>query len=477
MQLCKILKGVRILEVKGNLEQDILYLSQKTEDCRESSLFFCIKGISGDGHDFVDVAIKNGAKALIVERFINKCNITQILVKNTRNIMPKICNNFYNNVLSKLKLIGITGTNGKTTTTKILQSIFLASNKKVGIIGTNGVEFTGKKFSSNLTTPDTTTLFKIFNDMADSGVKYVVMEVSAHAISLNKLKGIKFEVGLFTNLTQDHLDFFCSMHKYALTKLKFLQKTYCKNVVINIDDKYGALFQKLTNSNLFTFGINLPAQNFAIDIDLTFKGSSFLCSVIDSPLYITSNLPCLFNVYNVLGACVVAKILDLPIDCIVQGVNKIRNIDGRMNCFKLKNNAYAIIDFAHTPDGIKKVLEGLRGLVKGKKIITVFGCGGNRDRGKRRLMGEVASKLSDKVIVTSDNPRNENPETIIKDITYGIKGEFLCQIDRKKAIKHAFDLSSDGDVILIAGKGAENYQEINGVKLPYSDLDEIKNYI
>jgi UDP-N-acetylmuramoyl-L-alanyl-D-glutamate--2,6-diaminopimelate ligase len=268
------------------------------------------------------------------------------------------------------------------------------------------------------------------------------------------------------------------MHKYALTKLKFLQKIYCKNVVINIDDKYGALFQKLTNTNLFTFGINSPAQNFAIDVSLNLKGCSFLCSVLDNPLQITSNLTCMFNVYNILGACVVSKILDISNDCIVQGIAKLQKVEGRMNCFKLKNNAHAIIDFAHTPDGLKKVLESLKELIKDKRLITVFGCGGDRDKSKRRIMGEIASKFSNIVIVTSDNPRSENPQSIIKDIiSCEVKKNMFCQEDRKKAIKMAYSLSKDGDIILIAGKGAENYQEINGLRLPYSDLDEIKKYI
>lgn len=475
MILSKIFKGIKVLEVRGSLDVDILHLSQKVNKCMPGSLFFCVKGISGDGHNYALEALQNGAVALVVERYVD-CNVTQILVRNTRNLMPKVCNNFYNNVLSKLKLIGITGTNGKTTTTKILQSILTASQKKVGIVGTNGIEFAGKKFCTSLTTPDTVDLFDIFNQMAEEKVEYVVMEVSAHAISLNKLRGIKFEVGLFTNLTQDHLDFFGSMHKYAVTKLKFLQKRYCKNVVINVDDKYGRHFDKLSNSKIYTFGIDSPAQSFALDIDLQIDGSSFLCSALDSPMEIKTHLPCLFNVYNVLGACVAAKVLDISVDNIVRGVKALKMVDGRMNYFKLKNKAYAVVDFAHTPDGLQKVLEGLRDLSK-KRIITVFGCGGNRDRSKREIMGRVASLLSDFVIITSDNPRDEEIQHIINDSIKGIRGEFICREDRRDAIKLAFDMSREGDVILIAGKGAEAYQEIKGVKYPYSDIDEVKKYI
>lgn len=476
MILKDLLKGVKTLQTKGNLEVEILSLSQKINSVKKGSLFFCFNGVNFDGHNFVDKAQKKGAVALVVEKFVNS-PLPQILVKKTRNIMPKVCNNFFNNVTEKLKFIGVTGTNGKTTTTTIIQNILNFSGKVAGLIGTNGIKYKNKFIPQNLTTPDTVDLFYILNKMQKSGVEYVVMEVSAHALSLNKLKGIKFEVGVFSNLTQDHLDYFKTMHNYAKTKLKFLTKTYCKKVVINVDDDYGKIFTKLAKTQVITYGINSPATCFAIKINYGLTNTTFVANGFDEVMQVSTNLPCLFNVYNTLSAIITCKLLNIQTSKIINALKNMPQIDGRMNSYILKNNAVAIIDFAHTPDGLEKVLQNLYEVKNFGNIISVFGCGGNRDKTKRKIMGSVASKYSNTIIITNDNPRYEPPQQIADDIIKGISINYEIELDRPSAIVKAINYSKSGDIILIAGKGAEPYQEINGVKHNYNDRNIILNYI
>lgn len=476
MKINNLLKGIKVLEIKGDTNVEIFSLSQKINNCKRGCLFFCFKGVNFDGHNFVQMAINNGATCILCEKFVDGCNVLQIKVKNVRDVIFKVCNNFYNNLIKSFKFIGVTGTNGKTTCTTIIKSIIENSGNQCCLIGTNGVEIGNEKFETTLTTPDTVDFFNILNKAKTKSVKYVVMEVSAHAIDLKKLKGLKFEVGVFTNLTQDHLDYFKTMHNYAVTKLKFLKKSYCKNVVINIDDEYGKLFSKLSNTKVYQYALDSPAQNFAMDVNLNINGTSFLANILNSVCEIKTKLICKFNVYNILASCICAKILGFDVDCIVNTVNNLKAISGRVNTYKLKNSATVIIDYAHTPDGLQKILENLRGLNSGSKIITVFGCGGNRDKTKRYKMGQIAASLSDEIILTNDNPRYENEQDIITDILKGIKKKVLIDTNRKNAIENAIKLSKAEDVILIAGKGCEKYQEINGIKVPFCDEDIIKSF-
>ena len=477
MKLKDILKDISVKQVKGDLDLEVKDICQKIEKIKKGSLFFCIKGISHDGHNFYKEAIKKGATVLIVEKFLD-CSATQVLVANVRNVILKICNNFFNNIANKFKFIGVSGTNGKTTTSNIVYQILKNSSKKVGLIGTNGIVFNNFNLSNNLTTPDTVDLFYILNKMLKSKIEYVVMEVSAHALDLNKLLGIKFEVGIFTNLTQDHLDYFKTMKSYALAKLKFFKKRYCKNIVVNIDDEYGRLFLKLTNTKYYTYGLNNPSDCFAIDINLKIDKTKFVANIFDNIFVFNTGLICLFNVYNILAAATCCKILGIQNKFILQTINQIETINGRMNFFKLKNGAYIVVDYAHTPDGLQKVLQNLKFLKqKHKKLICVFGCGGNRDKVKRHIMGEVAFSLSDTLIVTNDNPRDEDENKIIEDICKNINGNILKNPNRKGAIKMAYDESDNGDIILVAGKGCELTQEIRGQKIAYSDLKEVKKYI
>jgi UDP-N-acetylmuramoyl-L-alanyl-D-glutamate--2,6-diaminopimelate ligase len=476
MKLSSLLRGIKIKELKGDADVEIKSLCQSTNKIEKGCLFFCYSGVNFDGHDYIADIESQGAVAVVVERFVDT-KLPQILVNDTRKVMPKICNKFFGNVLKKLTLIGVTGTNGKTTTASLIFQILCNDFKNAGFIGTGRVEFGGKVYKQNMTTPDTVDLFQLFHQMSTSGVKFVVMEVTAHALDLNKLYGIKFEVGVFSNLSQDHLDYFKNMGTYALCKLKFLKKRFCKFCVINTDDKYGEMFAKLSDSLVTTYGIKNPARNFAIDLQLNVTSTHYVANVFDHIFDITTNLLCKFNVYNELSAIVCAKILEIDDDVIVKTIQNVKRIDGRMNFCKLNNGAVAVVDFAHTPEALESVLSSLKSLVE-KRVICVFGCGGDRDKLKRSKMGRVATVYADYVFVTSDNPRSEDPQKIIDDITDGIcTSNFEIDENRTRAIVKAINFSSRGDVILIAGKGAEDYQEIKGVKYNYSDFDVLKDYI
>lgn len=476
MKLKDLLKNISVRDTKGSLDIEISELGQSAKIHPTNGLLFCYKGVDFDGHDFCKEAEKNGYVALFVERWVES-PLTQILVRNCRNIMPKVCNNYYNNITKKLHFVGVSGTNGKTTTASIIWQMLNFDGKKAGLIGTNGVKFDEIFLPPTLTTPDTVDFFKIINDMYKIGVKYVVCEVSAHAIDLKKLLGIKFDVGVFTNLSQDHLDYFGSMGNYVLCKSKFLKKRYCKACVINIDDDYGKLFSKVCDTKVVTYGVKSPATCFACDINFKSNKTQFLANIFDEIFNISTNLPCEFNVYNLLASMTACKFLGVSNFAINEVANNVAKIDGRMNIFKLKNNVTGVVDFAHTPDALENVLKGVKKLCQGK-VVLVFGCGGNRDRLKRPRMGYVAGVLADRIIITSDNPRYENAEKIAHDIVDGItKENFEIVIDRHKAIIRGFECCSCGDLLLIAGKGAEKGQEINGVKILFSDEEELKKFM
>lgn len=477
MQLIKLLKGVKYKEIKGNLNIEINSLCQNINKLTKDCLFFCYKGVSFDGHSIAYQVKNKGAIALVVEYFLD-IDLPQILVKDTRSIMPKICNNFFNNVLQDLKFIGVTGTNGKTTISHIIYDILNLNGIKTGLIGTNGAKFSNLIVDTGFTTPDTVDLFYLLNKMKEKNIEYVVMEVSAHALYFNKIKGIKFEVGIFSNLSQDHLDFFKSMNKYALAKLKFFKKEFCKKCLINIDDEYGKLFYKVINCQKYSYSLLNPADFFAIDINLNINRSQFIANLLDEVVNVSSKFCCRFNVYNLLSALACCKLLNIDIKKMEGALSNVKQIEGRMNFYLLKNGVNVIIDYAHTPDSLEKVLNNLKELSVNSRIITVFGCGGNRDSSKRRIMGKIATQLSDFVVVTSDNPRNEKPLSIIKDIIQDVKTKnYIIEENREKAIKKAIEYSCVGDIILIAGKGAEEYQEVKGKKFLVSDKKIIANFV
>ncbi len=478
MKLFSLVEGLKeVVATKGNLDVDIKSLSQKADRKVIDGLFFCINGVNFDGHKFYNNAIKNGCIALVVERWCD-CEQPQILVQNVRNFVPMLCKKFFEDVQEKLTIIGVTGTNGKTTTANLIYQLLQNDGKNVGLIGTNGVQYLDKKFENCMTTPDTIDLFYILQDMFDCGVKYVVMEVSAHALYLNKLVGIKFKIGVFTNFSQDHLDFFKDMTNYANAKKSFFDKSMCENVVVNIDDMLGREISQTTNCNLFTYGILSPATNFAMDINLNDNGTNFLLNIFDNVFDIKSNMICMFNVYNMLASGVCGKIMGVSNDAIYNTFSNVKKIDGRMNFYNLQNGAKVVVDYAHTPDSLEKSLSNLKKFVNGR-LIVVFGCGGNRDKDKRQKMGKIASQLANFSFLTSDNPREESPRKIISQIKKGFnkKNNYKIIVDRKKAILRAIKFSAINDIVLIAGKGHEKTQEIKGKKYPFDDFEIIKPFI
>lgn len=479
MKIKQLSENVEIKKmIDVNQESDIESLSDNSKTCRKNSIFFCISGYSTNGQNFVKEAVKNGAVCVVTESELN-VKIPQIIVKNVRETISLMSANFYQNAHKKLKIISIIGTNGKTSTSYILKSILESAGKKVGIIGTSGVIIGNKKLESDLTTPDPITLHKIFSEMQTSGIEYAVMEVSAHAIYLNKVFGIVSDIAIFTNVSQDHLDFFGTMENYTNVKKSFFNKNHTKSCIVNVDDDTGRELLKEVKLPIMTYGIKNPSDIFAINISMRLSGSEFFVNACDEIFKIRTNLSGLFNVYNILSAICVAKLLSISNEQIQKGIEMISGVEGRFNLIDMGQNFNVVVDYAHTPESLKNLLGNIKNLTK-FPIITVFGCPGNRDETKRAVMGEIAGNFSDYVIVTTDNPLYENQYRIMRDIESGVvktKCGYRLMENRSEAISLALSLATPKSTVVVAGKGVETYQNINGIHIPYNDFDEIKRHI
>ncbi|MBO4412980.1 MAG: UDP-N-acetylmuramoyl-L-alanyl-D-glutamate--2,6-diaminopimelate ligase [Clostridia bacterium] len=471
MKLSELLLNIEY-KTNCNLDENIEEISINSKEKHSlNAVFVCLKGENSNSHQFAEDAVKNGAKFILAEHSVGLKN--EIIVKNTRSALSKICANFNDNPQQKMKMIAITGTNGKTTTSYMIKSILEQSGHKVGLIGTEGTYICKQFFKSNLTTPDPLELFILLAKMVDFGCEFCVMEASAHALYYDKLDAIAFDVAIFSNLTQDHLDFFENMENYEKAKLKLFNKNHAKLAVLNFDDKVGRKIASICKLPVVSYGINTPADCFAMDINYEISSSSFVLNLMDNVLTAEINFPGDYNVYNALAASSACAVFGVTAEDIKVGLGNLKSIAGRFNIINLNNGAKAIVDFAHTPDGIEKVLLAIKQVANGR-IITVFGCAGNRDKTKRPKMAQMAEKYSSFVIVTSDNPRFENPDLIIEDVEKGfLTDKFVGVIDRKKAIELAINLSRPGDILAILGKGAEEYQDINGIKVPYSDVETV----
>ncbi len=477
MKLGELLKDLRCDKIIGSTDTEIIGLCAVADAAAAGDLFFCYGGTNADGHDFAEKAVKNGAVALICERELD-LKVTQIIVDDGRAAMATLARTFYGYADKKLKLVAVTGTNGKTTTTYMLKSIFDKNNSKSGIIGTLGIAYGDIFISPELTTPDPLFLHSVFADMVKSGVEYVFMEVSAHALYFDKISGLHFEAGIFTNCTQDHLDFFKDMQTYAECKCKLFENGRCALAVLNSDDALGAeLIGALPD--VVSYGLENPADTFAVNITEKIDGTSFVINLSDEIYEINLKMPALHNVYNALAAATCAKALGVKIDVIAKGLEALERVSGRLERVAAFNGGEVFVDFAHTPDGLEKSLSALKKLCKGN-LYCLFGCGGNRDAVKRPLMGEVAAKYADFIIITSDNPRYEDPYEIISQIEEGVKKsgrKYVTVTDREVATEYALNLINADDILLVAGKGGENYQEIMGIKHSYNDNTVIKKLI
>ncbi len=476
MKLLSLIKNLDVIKIINKKNVDVENVQIDSNSVMKGSLFVCLKGEHSDGHTFVKKAERYGAVAIICTSETDT-QLPQIVVKDTRLALSIIASEFYGNVSCKMKIIGVLGTNGKTTTAHLIGNILNSVGIKCGIIGTLGT-FYGENFiEPTLTTPDPLELHKILYDMYHSGYKTVVMEVSAHASYLQKVGGIKFYAGVLTNFTRDHLDFFKDMETYKKAKSKFFTENDCKYIIVNADDDLGREIIK-SNSSAITYGIENPADVFAIDVIEKENQTEFVMNLFDCIYDVKLKLVGKFNVYNALAAATTSALVGAKTEKIIDSLNSSLGASGRMQ--RVYDGDFTIyIDYAHTPDGLEKVLCSLRPICK-NRLICVFGCGGNRDAGKRVEMGEISGKYADFTIVTSDNPRYEEPMEIIYQIEKGVlknSKKYVLIQERAEAIEYALTTATKGDVIIIAGKGSENYQEILGIKRPYNDKDTVEEII
>ena len=474
MELNKLIENTNIVKQINNTNPEILGVAFNSNCVKSGYVFVCLKGKTNNGKNYVLEAINNGAIACVTEEELD-VEIPQIVVKNARFALGIICKHFYSDACDYFKIIMITGTNGKTSTSYLINSILTHNNFKCALIGTNGIYYDNKQLYYGLTTPDPTDLHFYFNQLKMLGVTHIVMEVSAHAIKLNKLAGVYAEQIIFTNLTEEHLDFFDDFNDYALTKINFINNQNCKLAISNVDDDFGV---KILNNNVpvLTYGLANPADTFALNIINKISGLNFTVNVMDEIINISSNLCGLYNVYNLLAAITSAHCLGVKPSVIKSGIKNLKNIPGRFNKYFLDLNRLVVVDFAHTPDGFEKVLSEVKNFRSGE-IIVVFGCVGYSDKLKRIHMAEVASKYCDQIVLTTDNPNYVKFSDICVDVLKGVSVKVSAIENRQEAIEFAFANLNANDTLLILGKGCETHNLICGVKVPHNDLRVVENCI
>lgn len=478
MKAIHILENLsEILSVKGPKDINIESIAYDSRKVEKGSLFVAIRGFKLDGHDFIEDAIKKGAIGVIGEKEIDLPDgVLYLRVKNSRKALSQASSIFFGKPAEKLKIVGVTGTNGKTTTTYLIKAILDEAGLPTGVIGTVGLCIKDRVLPSERTTPESLDLNRIFVEMLDEGVEYVSMEVSSHSLKLHRVDDVRFEVGVFTNLTQDHLDFHESFDDYYSSKKKLFYLS--RRAAINIDDPSGRRLCRELDLPILTYAIEGKADVKAEDVRIDSSGVTFNLSFNGKQKNIVYRVPGKFSVYNSLAAISTCLFLGIELDTIAKALEKVRGVPGRFEPVDEGQDFTVIVDYAHTPDGLENVLMTIKSFAKGK-IITVFGAGGDRDRSKRPLMGRVVSEYSDYFIITSDNPRSEDPEAIISDIEKGVgeKDNYEKIVDRRAAIKRAIEIASKGDVVLIAGKGHENYQIIKDEIIPFDDREVAREFL
>ncbi len=477
MKLSKLLEDVKYTSVQGNIDIKISGIAFNSADVKPGDVFVCISGFKTDGHKYAQNALEKGAVAIVAEKEIPDTAATVVLVENTRFALAYMASVFYDHPYKSFRLIGITGTNGKTTTTYLLKAILENKGKKVGLIGTNQNMIGDEVIPSHHTTPDSLELMRLFKHMADEGAEYVVMEVSSHSLALDRVAACRFDVGAFTNVTQDHLDFHNTMEEYIAAKSQLFGM--CRVGVLNSDDMACAKMEENSKCDIIKYSTKNIDGMFAENIEYNADGVVFDLSCKNEKERIELAIPGMFSVYNALTAagCCVASGFSLR--DVAEGLKAAKGVKGRIEVVKTNTDYTVIIDYAHTPDGLLNILNAIRDFAKGR-IITLFGCGGDRDKTKRPQMGKIAGQLSDFCIVTSDNPRSEEPAEIISDILVGI-AETDCEYkvieNRFEAIEYALDNARPDDIILLAGKGHETYQILKDRTIVFDEREIVSKLI
>ena len=454
----------------------VVYDSRKVE---EMSLFVAIQGYSTDGHNYLKNVLDNGAVAAIVEKENSEVNIPQYLVKDSRMALASIASEFYRPEIDSMSVVGITGTNGKTTTSFLIRSILNAARLYSGLIGTIHYDIGGELIQAWNTTPESVDLFQMMYDMYQQDQRGCVLEASSHGLALHRLDGIKFEIAVFTNLSQDHLDFHADFEDYYQAKKSLFSHLKPEgSAIINSDDPYGQRLLGEIQSKFIDFSISGKAAVTATHWVSSLSGVTFLAQTSRGKINITSPLIGKFNIENILAAISAGIAFDIDLATIKRGIESVYRVPGRLEPVPVNIDKTVIVDYSHTPDALEKALHVLAEMTD-RNLWVVFGCGGDRDKKKRPLMGKIAVQIADRVIISSDNPRSESPESIIDEILGGINDhqKVEVEVNRRKAIQLALKNASAGDTILVAGKGHENYQEINGIKYPFDDRQVIKELV
>ncbi len=474
-KLSHILEGVDVKASSGNIEVEITGISMDSRKVKAGDIYACVPGANVDGHDFAPQAIGSGAVALIVERIL-PIDIPQVQVENIRQKLGIFAANVYDHPSQSLEIVGVTGTNGKTTVTHLVEVIATKAGKKVGLIGTLGAKIAGREIPGDRTTPEAIEIQALLNEMLAEGVSLVAMEVSSHALDLGRVSGCEFDAGIFTNLTQDHLDYHKTMGEYLKAKSRLFTelkgKKQAKNSILNGDDPAFSELKQFSTAPVASYGIHADNLDYrASNIDITSDRITYTVSFKGKMCEIKYRTPGIFSVYNSLAAFAWGIERGYDQETVAQALAEVEGVPGRFESVRAGQPFQVIVDYAHTPDGLENVLKTAKEFTAGR-LITVFGCGGDRDRTKRPLMGKVASELSDYVVVTSDNPRTEQPEKIIEDILPGVKDvEHAAITDRRDGIIKACSMAKPGDTVLIAGKGHETYQIIGKQVFPFDDRE------
>ncbi len=458
----------------GNTDVEITGIAYDSRKVKPGYLFVAIKGFETDGHKYIAGAVENGAAAVLGEDDV-ECGCPYVKVNDSRKALAVCAAEYYGNPQNRLKIIGITGTNGKTTTTYLIRQILMLKGIRCDLIGTNQIIIGNEITESSRTTPESLDLFEIFNKIAESGGEYVVMEVSSHSLELDRVYGVTFETALLTNITQDHLDFHKTMENYANAKAKLFEMS--KTGAVNADDKYAKTIVSKAAGKVTTYSIEKKANIVAKNLRMSERGVIFTITRNGEEREMRLGIPGKFSVYNALGAICVCLNIGIDIVDIENGLVLAKSVKGRIEVVHTHTPYTVIIDYAHTPDGLENIISAVRDFAKGR-VITVFGCGGNRDSSKRPKMGKIAEDLSDIAVVTSDNPRCEVPSDIIADILAGMKKDNHVVVEnRKEAIRYAMEIAQKDDIIILAGKGHETYQEIEHIKHDFDERVVVKDIL